>query len=152
MAADISMNATRSVPDHARPDPPQLAPCSMPSSSTRRVSRWLTYSDMRVNVSLPGQITVLADEVELQRVISPTCLKTPGVMARRRKPARYRRHRGQGTRSVVLIMCDHGTGVAPHALGNLDQAFFSARRCTHRRWRRWSGPMIVENPATVAGA
>ncbi|RZI97732.1 MAG: HAMP domain-containing protein, partial [Haliea sp.] len=83
------------------------------------------YTDMRVNVTLPGQITVLADEVELSRVIANLLEnarrygKTPETGIAIVDIAAKERDQW-----VLIKVRDHGTGVAAHALNNLTKPFF----------------------------
>ncbi len=127
MAADISQldAIIDKFLDYARPDPPQLAPLSLNAIIDAAVYAVAEYTDMRVSVSLPGPITVLADEVELSRVIANLLEnarrygKTPetgiamvDIVAKERD------------QWVLIKVRDHGTGVAPHALANLTKPFF----------------------------
>jgi two-component system osmolarity sensor histidine kinase EnvZ len=127
MAADISQldAIIDKFLDYARPDPPQLAPVSLNAIIASAVYAVADYTDMRVNVTLPGQITVLADEVELSRVIANLLEnarrygKTPDTgMAVVDIAAKER------DQWVLIKVRDHGTGVAPQALNNLTKPFF----------------------------
>ncbi|MFI5446290.1 ATP-binding protein [Polaromonas sp. UC242_47] len=127
MAADIAQldAIIDKFLDYARPDPPQLMPLSLNNIIEAAVYAVGEYSDMRVHVNLPGQIVVLADEVELSRVIANLLEnarrygKTPetgiamvDIIAKERD------------QWVLIKVRDHGTGVAPHALDNLTKPFF----------------------------
>ena len=111
--------------DYARPDPPQLAPLSLNAIIDAAVYAVADYTDMRVSVNLPGPITVLADEVELSRVIANLLEnarrygKTPETGIAMVDIAAKERDQW-----VLIKVRDHGTGVAPQALANLTKPFF----------------------------
>ena len=111
--------------DYARPDPPQLAPLSLNAIIDAAVYAVADYTDLRVSVNLPGPITVLADEVELSRVIANLLEnarrygKTPETGIAMVDIAAKERDQW-----VLIKVRDHGTGVAPHALANLTKPFF----------------------------
>ena len=111
--------------DYARPDPPQLAPLSLNAIIDAAVYAVADYTDLRVSVNLPGPITVLADEVELSRVIANLLEnarrygKTPETGIAMVDIAAKERDQW-----VLIKVRDHGTGVAPHALVNLTKPFF----------------------------
>jgi len=127
MAADISQldAIIDKFLDYARPDPPQLAPLSLNAIIEAAVYAVAEYTDMRVSVNLPGPITVLADEVELSRVIANLLEnarrygKTPETGIAMVDIAAKERDQW-----VLIKVRDHGTGVAPHALNNLTKPFF----------------------------
>ena len=127
MAADISQldAIIDKFLDYARPDPPQLAPLSLNAIIDAAVYAVAEYTDMRVSVNLPGPITVLADEVELSRVIANLLEnarrygKTPETGIAMVDIAAKERDQW-----VLIKVRDHGTGVAPHALNNLTKPFF----------------------------
>ena len=111
--------------DYARPDPPQLAPLSLNAIIDAAVYAVADSTDLRVSVNLPGPITVLADEVELSRVIANLLEnarrygKTPETGIAMVDIAAKERDQW-----VLIKVRDHGTGVAPHALANLTKPFF----------------------------
>ena len=127
MAADISQLEAiiDKFLDYARPDPPQLAPLSLNAIIDAAVYAVADYTDLRVSVNLPGPITVLADEVELSRVIANLLEnarrygKTPETGIAMVDIAAKERDQW-----VLIKVRDHGTGVAPHALANLTKPFF----------------------------
>ena len=127
MAADISQLEAiiDKFLDYARPDPPQLAPLSLNAIIDAAVYAVADYTDLRVSVDLPGPITVLADEVELSRVIANLLEnarrygKTPETGIAMVDIAAKERDQW-----VLIKVRDHGTGVAPHALANLTKPFF----------------------------
>jgi two-component system osmolarity sensor histidine kinase EnvZ len=127
MAADISQldAIIDKFLDYARPEPPQLAPVSLNSVVSAAVYAVADYDDMRVMVDIPDNTVVLADEVELSRVIS-------NLLENAR---RYGKSPETGTTLVeitaktreqwVLIKVrDHGEGVSPETLPKLTGPFF----------------------------
>jgi two-component system osmolarity sensor histidine kinase EnvZ len=127
MAADITQldAIIDKFLDYARPDPPRLAPYSLNAIIEAAVYAVGECADMRVNVSLPGQLTVLADEVELSRVIANLLEnarrygKTPETGIAVVDIAAKERDQW-----VLIKVRDHGTGVSPQALNNLTKPFF----------------------------
>ena len=111
--------------DYARPEPPLLERVSLNAVVGAAVYAVADYDDMRVTVSIPEDLAVLADEVELSRVIS-NLLEN----ARRygKKPdsdvalvdiaAKIR------DQWVLIKIRDHGGGVAPETLSKLTRPFF----------------------------
>ena len=111
--------------DYARPEPPRLERVSLNAVVGAAVYAVADYDDMRVTVSIPEDLAVLADEVELSRVIS-------NLLENAR---RYGKKPDSGVAMVdvvaktrdqwVLIKIrDHGVGVAPETLSKLTRPFF----------------------------
>jgi two-component system osmolarity sensor histidine kinase EnvZ len=111
--------------DYARPDHAELKPVMLNDVVEACVYAVRDQPDIRVNVDLPKNLEVLADEVELARVVSNLLEnarrygKTPetgiaviDVAARARNEW------------VLLKVRDHGMGVSPDALPNLIKPFF----------------------------
>ncbi|MFC5520196.1 sensor histidine kinase [Polaromonas jejuensis] len=127
MAADIAQldAIIDKFLDYARPEPPQLEPVSLNAVVDAAVYAVGDYEDMRVAVSIPDGMMVLADQVELSRVISNLLEnarrygKTPETgVARVDIVAKGR------DQWVLVKLRDHGTGVAPEALSKLTRPFF----------------------------
>ena len=127
MAADISQldAIIDKFLDYARPEPPRLEPVSLNAVVAAAVYAVADYEDLQINVSIPKDMNVLADEVELGRVIS-------NLLENAR---RYGKSADTGVAMVdiaakyrdqwVLIKVrDHGLGVAPEALVKLTSPFF----------------------------
>ncbi|TFY96993.1 sensor histidine kinase [Ramlibacter rhizophilus] len=111
--------------DYARPDHTQLKRVSLNDVVQACVYAVQDRGDMRINVELPRNVHVLADEVELARVIANLLEnarrygKTPSTgMAVVDISAKTR------SEWVLLKVRDHGPGVAPEALPNLMKPFF----------------------------
>jgi two-component system, OmpR family, osmolarity sensor histidine kinase EnvZ len=111
--------------DYARPDHAELKPVMLNDVVEACVYAIQEQTDIRVNLDLPKNLEVLADEVELARVVSNLLEnarrygKTPetgiaivDVAARARNEW------------VLLKVRDHGMGVSPDALPNLIKPFF----------------------------
>jgi len=104
MAADITQldAIIDKFLDYARPEPPRLERVSLNAVVDAAVYAIADYEDMRVTVTIPDDMAVLADEVELSRVIA-----------------------AKGRDQWVLIKVrDHGMGVAPETLSKLTRPFF----------------------------
>ncbi|MGA0570724.1 ATP-binding protein [Variovorax sp. VNK109] len=127
MAADITQldAIIDKFLDYARPDHVELSPVSL-----REVVDLCTYAvqeqqDIRVKVDIPENLKVMADDVELARVVSnllenarrygktpQTGVATVTMVARARET------------SVLLRVRDYGQGVPPDVLANLTKPFF----------------------------
>ncbi len=111
--------------DYARPDHIDLKPVSLNEVITDCRYAVRDHLDMRINVNLPEPLTVLADRVELARVIS-NLLEN----ARRygKTPGKGVAHIDIAAKSrddwVLLKVRDHGPGVDAEQLANLSKPFF----------------------------
>ncbi|MEO5659898.1 MAG: ATP-binding protein [Polaromonas sp.] len=111
--------------DYARPEPAHLEPISLNAVIEAAMYSVADYQDMGVTLDIPDNISVLADEVDLSRVIS-------NLLENAR---RYGKSPDTGVTLVdiaakvsdpwVLIKVrDHGKGVAPAVLSRLTNPFF----------------------------
>jgi two-component system, OmpR family, osmolarity sensor histidine kinase EnvZ len=111
--------------DYARPDHVVLRPVSVNDVVEGCLYAVKDHDDIRIKVDLPEGLRVLADEVELARVISNLLEnarrygKTPetgvarvDIVARARDPW------------ILMKVRDHGVGVSPETLRNLTKPFF----------------------------
>ncbi|ABE44630.1 sensor histidine kinase [Polaromonas sp. JS666] len=127
MAADITQldAIIDKFLDYARPEPARLESVSLNAVIDAAVYAVGDYDDMRVTVSVPENLAVLADEVELSRVIS-------NLLENAR---RYGKTAETGVavvdiaakvrdQWVLLRVRDHGMGVAPETLPKLTRPFF----------------------------
>lgn len=127
MAADITQldAIIDKFLDYARPEPPHLEPVSLNAVVEAAVYAVADYEDMRVTVTLPENIMILADEVELSRVISNLLEnarrygKTPETGVALVDIAAKTRDQW-----VLIKVRDHGMGVAPETLPKLTRPFF----------------------------
>ena len=127
MAADISQldAIIDKFLDYARLDPVRLGPVSLNAVVDAALYGASDYDDMHITVTIPEKMEVLADEVELLRVISNLIEnarrygKTPETgIARVDIAARAR------DQWVLIKVRDHGMGVAPDMLPKLTRPFF----------------------------
>ncbi len=127
MAADITQldAIIDKFLDYARPDPAQLAPVSLNAIVEAAVYAVADYDDLRVTVTMPDNLNVLADEVELLRVLSNLIEnarrygKTPETGIALVDIAA--KERDQWVRIKVR---DHGLGVSAEMLPKLTRPFF----------------------------
>jgi len=111
--------------DYARPDHAELRPVCLNEVIEACIYAVADRGDMRINLDMSDKLYVLADEVELARVVSnlienarrygkspDTGIALVDVTARSRNEW------------VLLKVRDHGMGVAPEALPNLIKPFF----------------------------
>ncbi len=111
--------------DYARPDHVNLSPVVLNDVLNSCLYAVQDHSELRVTVSIPYTVRVLADEVELGRVISnllenarhygkslATGIATVEISAKQRD------------RWVMLKVRDHGPGVSPSILADLTKPFF----------------------------
>ncbi len=127
MAADISQldAIIDKFLDYARPDPARLERVSLNAVIETALYAVADYDDMRVTVDVPGELWVLADEVELLRVLSNLLenarrygKKTENGVALVDIAAKSR------DQWVLIKVRDHGNGVAPETLAKLTRPFF----------------------------
>ena len=127
MAADISQldSIIDKFLDYARPEPAHLERVSLNAVIASAVYAVADYDDMRVSVNVPDDMGILADEVELLRVISNLLEnarrygKTPETGIAVVEIAAKSRDQW-----VLIKVRDHGMGVAPEALVKLTKPFF----------------------------
>ena len=127
MAADISQldAIIDKFLDYARLDPVRLEPVSLNAVVDAALYGVEEYDDMHITVTIADDLRVLADEIELLRVISNLIEnarrygKTPETgIARVDIAARTR------DQWVLIKVRDHGLGVAPDMLPKLTRPFF----------------------------
>ena len=127
MAADIAQldAIIDKFLDYARPEPARLESVSLNEVVASAVYAVADYNDMRVTVNIPKNINILADAVELSRVIA-------NLLENAR---RYGKSRATGIAEVeiaaqtrdqwaLIKVRDHGEGVAPVMLSKLTSPFF----------------------------
>ena len=127
MAADITQldAIIDKFLDYARLDPVRLGPVSLNAVVDAALYGVSEYDDMRITVTISEDLDVLADEIELLRVLSNLIEnarrygKTPETgIARVDIAARSR------DQWVLIKVRDHGMGVAPDMLPKLTRPFF----------------------------
>ena len=127
MAADITQldAIIDKFLDYARPEPALLASVSLNAVVEAALYAMGQADDVRITVNVPDNMNVLADEVELLRVISNLLEnarrygKTPETgIALVDITAKAR------DQWLLIKVRDHGTGVSPDALSKLTRPFF----------------------------
>ncbi len=127
MVADIvQLDATiDKFLDYARPDHVTLTPVNLHAVVSSCVYAVQDHRELQITMHIPEDLNVLADEVELARVIS-------NLLENAR---RYGKTADTGVTSVeiaakgrenwvLLKLRDHGAGVPPEQLSNLTKPFF----------------------------
>ena len=127
MAADISQldSIIDKFLDYARPEPAHLERVSLNAVIASAVYAVADYEDMRVTVNVKEDIGILADEVELLRVIS-NLLENARRYGKTLETGIAVVEIAAKTRDqwVLIKVRDHGMGVAPAALTQLTKPFF----------------------------
>ena len=147
MAADITQldAIIDKFLDYARPDPAQLAPVSLNAVVDAAIYAMGEAEDLRITVSLPDNMNVLADETELLRVISNLIEnarrygKTPETGIALVDIAAKTRDQW-----VLIKVRDHGMGVAPETLPKLTRPFFRGDAARTAATGAGQGLAIVE--------
>ena len=127
MVADIvQLDATiDKFLDYARPDHVTLTPVNLHAVISSCVYAVQDHRELQITMQVPDDLNVLADEVELARVISNLLEnarrygKTPDTASTRVEIATKAREDW-----VLIKLRDHGTGVPPEQLANLTKPFF----------------------------
>ncbi len=111
--------------DYARPDHVAFSPVRLREVVDACTYAVQDYEDVRIAVDVPADLAVMADEVELRRVLSNLIEnarrygRTPG------KDVAEITIQAQAHNDVVLIKVrDHGAGVAAEQLSQLTKPFF----------------------------
>jgi two-component system, OmpR family, osmolarity sensor histidine kinase EnvZ len=127
MAADISQldAIIDKFLDYARLDPVRLEPVSLNAVIEAAMYGTSEYDDMRISVSIPANLDVLADEIELLRVIS-NLIENARRYGKTLETGIARVDIAARTRDqwVLIKIRDHGVGVAPDMLPKLTRPFF----------------------------
>ena len=127
MAADITQldAIIDKFLDYARPEPAELAPVSLNAVVDTAVYAMGDAEDLRITLDIPDNIEVLADEIELLRVVSnlienarrygksvDTGIALIDISAKTRE------------QWVLIKIRDHGLGVSAETLPKLTRPFF----------------------------
>ena len=127
MAADITQldAIIDKFLDYARPEPALLESVSLTTVIEAAIYPFCEADDIRITVNVPENMGVLADEVELLRVMSNLLEnarrygKTPETGIALVDIAAKARDQW-----VLIKVRDHGTGVSPEVLSKLTRPFF----------------------------
>ncbi len=127
MVADIvQLDATiDKFLDYARPDHVTLSPINLHSVLASCVYAVQDHRELQISMAVPEDLNVLADEVELARILSNLLEnarrygKTPGTGVTKVTISAKAREEW-----VLIKVRDHGAGVPPEQLSNLTKPFF----------------------------
>ena len=157
MAADIGQidAIINKFMDYARPDQVALQPVRLADIVQRQRNRILERgSEIRIQLDVPQDLTVLADAVELDRIFSNLL----------ENAARYGRSKDSGVAEIdvrakaqdgwaLLDVRDRGPGVEPTQLAHLTKAFFRGDAARTSATGAGLGLAIVEkNVQRMGGA
>ncbi len=127
MVADIvQLDATiDKFLDYARPDHVTLTPVNLRGVVTSCVYAVQDHRELQITMDVPDDLNVLADEVELARILS-NLLENARRYGKTTDTDVARVHIAAKGREnwVLLKVRDHGPGVAPEQLSNLIKPFF----------------------------
>ena len=127
MAADIAQldAIIDKFLDYARPEPALLEPVSLNAVIDAAVYAVADYHDMRIKVTIPENLDVLADEVELSRVMS-NLLENARRYGKTDETGIAQVEIAAKVRDqwVLIKVRDHGQGVSPASLSKLTNPFF----------------------------
>ena len=127
MVADIvQLDATiDKFLDYARPDHVTLTPVNLRGVVNSCVYAVQNHRELQITMDVPEELNVLADEVELARILS-NLLENARRYGKTRDTDVAQVHVAAKAREdwVLLKVRDHGSGVAPEQLSNLVKPFF----------------------------
>ena len=156
MAADIEQvdAIIDKFMDYARPDQVHLQAVNLADVIGRRVQALRDRADVRFLIDVPAELRVMADDVELGRVISNLL----------ENATRYGRTSDIGIAEIdirarakgawaLLEVRDHGAGADPHSLAQLTNAFYRGNSARTAATGAGLGLAIVEkNVQRMGGA
>ena len=154
MAADIAQldDIIDKFLDYARPDHTALTPVLLAAVVSRCITPFKSHSHMKIEVDLPEDLQVLADAVELGRIIS-------NLLENAR---RYGQSPGDGIAhvriearaedaAVLLCLSDQGPGVPEASLPHLTEPFFRGNEARTSATGSGLGLAIVERAVERMG-
>ncbi len=156
MAADISQldAIIDKFMDYARPDPAQLQPLNLKAIVASALFSVAEYRDLKVTLNMPDTLVVLADDVELLRVLTNLLEnarrygKSPGTAHAEVEISA----KAQGS-WVMLKVRDHGAGVPEESLRKLTRPFYRGDEARTSTTGAGLGLAIVEKTmARMGGA
>lgn len=111
--------------DYARPDKVELSPVILSDMVGACIYAFKDQHDVLIHVDIEDGLAVMADEVELGRIIS-NLLENARKYGKSVETgiARIDIHAVGRERSVLMKIRDHGIGVAPDQLANLTKPFY----------------------------
>lgn len=127
MVADIvQLDATiDKFLDYARPDHVTLAPVNLHGVVSSCVYAVQDHRELQITMAVPEDLNVLADEVELARILSNLLENARRYGKNPETGVTHVDIAAKGRENWVLLKVrDHGTGVPPEQLANLTKPFF----------------------------
>ncbi len=127
MVADIvQLDATiDKFLDYARPDHVTLAPVNLHGVVSSCVYAVQDHRELQITMSVPEDLNVLADEVELARILSNLLENARRYGKNPETGVTHVDIAAKGRENWVLLKVrDHGTGVPPEQLSSLTKPFF----------------------------
>jgi two-component system osmolarity sensor histidine kinase EnvZ len=132
MSADITQmdQIISKFMDYARPGETPVQAVALAGLVSRSIGPFRNNKNMHIELSVPEDILVLADEVELGRVFD-NLLENARRYGQSPKDGITRisiaaQTLGADTPRVKIVLTDQGAGVSPEALSQLTQPFFRA--------------------------
>jgi two-component system osmolarity sensor histidine kinase EnvZ len=130
MSADITQmdQIISKFMDYARPGETPVQAVPLAGLVSRSIAPFRNNKNMRIELSIPEDLLVLADEVELGRVFD-NLLENARRYGQSPQDGITRVQiaaEAAGTESVRIMLTDQGAGVSPEALSLLTQPFFRA--------------------------
>ena len=127
MVADIvQLDATiDKFLDYARPDHVTLAPVNLHGVVASCVYAVQDHRELQITMSVPEDLNVLADEIELARILSNLLENARRYGKNPETGVTHVDIAAKGRENWVLLKVrDHGTGVPPEQLSSLTKPFF----------------------------
>ena len=127
MVADIvQLDATiDKFLDYARPDHVTLAPVNLHGVVASCVYAVQDHRELQITMSVPEDLNVLADEIELARILSNLLENARRYGKNPETGVTHVDIAAKGRENWVLLKVrDHGTGVPPEQLASLTKPFF----------------------------
>ena len=127
MVADIvQLDATiDKFLDYARPDHVTLAPVNLHGVVSSCVYAVQDHRELQITMSVPEDLNVLADEIELARILSNLLENARRYGKNPETGVTHVDIAAKGRENWVLLKVrDHGTGVPPEQLSSLTKPFF----------------------------
>ena len=137
---------------YARPDYTELQPVLLAPVISKCITPFRGASQMRIEVHVPEDLQVMADAVELGRVISNLLENARRYGQNPNDGISHVEIRAQaGNGMVVLRIRDHGPGAAPEQLEHLTQPFYRGNTARTSAMGSGLGLAIVERAVSRMG-
>ncbi len=137
---------------YARPDHTELQPVLLAPVISKCITPFRSASHMRIEVHVPEDLQVMADAVELGRVISNLLENARRYGQNRSDGVSHVEIRAQASNATVTLRIrDHGEGVPPEQLEHLTQPFYRGNTARTSAMGSGLGLAIVERAITRMG-